>query len=533
MPSIWYEVGLHCEPEGPECPFNVRGYSFAGAPGVIIGHNDRIAWGFTNVDPDVQDLYIEKVNPVNPNQYEVNGEWVDMELVNESIQIAGSAPVELTVRYTRHGPVITDVYGSLDNIENLPNLDVPSEYAIALRWTALEPSDTFPALWKMNLAQNWDEFRLAASEFDVPSQNLVYADVEGNIGYQTPGKIPIRANGDGMTPVPGWSDDYEWSGYIPFEELPTAFNPPEGYIVTANNAVVDTDYPYMISMFWAYGYRAERIVQMIETAAGRVDIQSIQAMQGDNANLNAETLLPVLMAIPLDDERLEEARSLLSGWDGQQPMESAPAALFESFWRHLLQRTFWDDFPEDYRPDGGSRWFEVMRIIVPQADSEWWDDQGTVERENRDQIFSQAFADAVQELEELQGAKPEKWSWGDLHVAYFRNQSLGESGISLIEALFNRGPFETSGGDSIVNATGWDASENNYELVSLPSQRMIVDLGDLNNSLAIHTTGQSGHAYHRHYIDMADLWRTIQYHPMLWSRETIEAEAESSLRLVP
>jgi len=409
---------------------------------------------------------------------------------------------------------------------------VPEEYAIALRWTALELSDTFPAIWKFDRAQNWEEFRSAAAEFDVPSQNLVFADVDGNIGYQMPGKVPIRAAGDGTLPVPGWTDEYEWTGYIPFEELPYAYNPSQGYIATANNAVVGPDYPYHITTEWDYGYRAERIVEMIDAAAGGIDIATMQKIQGDNKDLNADTLLPILMQIPLDNQHLEGMRSILSGWDGQNNMDSAPAALFEVFWKNLLAFTFQDDLPEEYWPGSGGRWFEVVRNLVDQPDSPWWDNQATPEAEDRDQIFQQAFAAAVTELEGKLGKDPARWAWGDLHTVTFRNASLGESGISPIEALFNRGPFPTSGGTSIINATGWTATAP-YELISLPSKRMIVDFSNLANSLAVHTTGQSGHAYSSHYIDMADLWRNIQYHPMLWERSQIETAAEGYLRLVP
>jgi penicillin amidase len=210
----------------------------------------------------------------------VNGAWVDMDLVEETIQVGGGDPVPLTVRYTRHGPLITDTYLPEDFAATV-GIELPESYAIALRWTALEPIYTFRAIWQFDRAQNWDEFRLATQDLAAPSQNLVYADVDGNIGYQTPGNIPIRRNGDGSLPVPGWTDEYEWLGYIPFEELPTTFNPPEGYIVTANNAVV-RDYPYLISLVWAYGYRAQRIVDLIESAPGPIDVAYIQQMQGDN-----------------------------------------------------------------------------------------------------------------------------------------------------------------------------------------------------------------------------------------------------------
>ena len=532
MPSIWYEIGLHCANQNDACPYNVTGFSFAGAPGVIIGHNDQIAWGFTNVGPDVQDLYIEKINPDNPNQYEVNGQWVDMTLVDETIQVAGGDPVPLQVRYTRDGPLISDSYGPLEDFTSQAGIQLPENYALSLRWTALEPASTLIAIWQFDRARNWDEFREAASNFAVPSQNLVYADVDGNIGYQMPGKIPIRAHGDGALPVPGWTDDYQWTGYIPFEELPNAYNPPQGYIATANNAVVGPDYPYLITTGWDYGYRARRIVEMIKNAPGPIDSAYIQMMQADNKDLNAETLVPFLLKIPLEDANLQEARNLFKDWDYQDHMDSAPAALFATFWKHLLTGTFHDELPESDLPSGGSRWFRVFQTLVDQPDSPWWDDHTTPEVETRDQIFALAFQAAVKELDSSLGKNPLDWAWGNLHQVTFRNATLGESGIAPLEAIFNRGGFRTSGGPSIVNATGWDASES-YEVVSLPSMRMIVDLSNLSASLSMHTTGQSGHAYNPHYIDMADHWRNIEYHPMLWDHEQVVAASQAYLKLLP
>ncbi|MCJ7733294.1 MAG: penicillin acylase family protein, partial [Anaerolineales bacterium] len=225
MPSIWYEVGLHCQEKTEDCQLNVTGYSFAGVPGIVIGHNDRIAWGLTNVGPDVMDLYIEKTNPDQPTQVQTMDGWVEMESVLEVIQVAGRDPVEHQVYITKHGPIIGSVYG-LDDFEETTGLAIPENYALALRWTALEPSCVFCAMWDINLAENWEEFRLASQAFNVPSQNLLYADVDGNIGYQMPGSIPIRVEGhDGMLPVPGWNGEYEWQGYIPFVDLPNTLNP--------------------------------------------------------------------------------------------------------------------------------------------------------------------------------------------------------------------------------------------------------------------------------------------------------------------
>ena len=308
MPSIWYQIGLHCIEKNDDCPFQVTGFSFAGVPGVVIGHNDKIAWGFTNVGPDVMDLYIEKVNPENPNQYEVNGEWVDFDSYEETIYPVGGEAVTITIRSTRHGPVISDSYYPIqnesdpDDEEFIPfkeraGVDLPEQYVIALKWTALTPSTPFEAIWGFNKAENWEEFREAAKDFHVPPQNLLYADIEGNIGYQMPGDIPIRKNGDGTLPVPGWTDDYEWTGFIPFEELPYTFNPQEGYIVTANNQVHPRDYPYFVTVDWDYGFRANRILTMIQNAPSKIDIAYLQQMQGDSYDANAEVFIPIMQTV--------------------------------------------------------------------------------------------------------------------------------------------------------------------------------------------------------------------------------------------
>jgi len=535
MPSIWFQVGLHCQPEAADCPFNVTGFSFAGVPGIVIGHNDRIAWGFTNVGPDVMDLYIEKINPDDPNQYEVDGKWVDMTVRSETIQVSGGSPVTLTVRSTRHGPIISDVYIP-DKFTPPPGVQAPAKYAVALRWTALEPAHIFEAVWGFDVARNWDDFRQAARNFTVPAQNLVYADVDGNIGYQTPGNIPIRAGGDGRLPVPGWTDQYEWTGTIPFDQLPYAYNPPAGYIVTANNAVVDSSYPYLITDDWDYGYRAQRISDLIRSAGGPIDLGYVGKIQFDNLDLNAAALVPILTGLNVQWGSPSQAQAVdeLKHWDRTATADSRPATVFEDFWWFLLKDTFTNkNYPQDYWPAGGSRWFEVMRQLVQQPDSPWWDDPATPRVERRDDIFAQALMDAVANLQKYYGKDPAGWpAWGKLHTLTFRNQSLGESGVAPIEALFNRGPFQTSGGESLVNATGWSVFKS-FQVDWLPSMRMIVDLSDLDNSLTVHTTGESGHAFSKHYIDLAPLWAAGKYYPMVWSTQQVQAAAVDRLTLKP
>jgi len=530
MPSIWYEIGLHCLEKTESCQLDVTGFSFAGVPGIVIGHNDRISWGVTNVGPDVMDLYIEKIHRDDPNLYLTPDGWQELEIITETINIAGKDPLEHQVYLTRHGPVIGDVYG-LDKFHEEAGIEVPEYYALTLRWTALEPTCIYCAIWDFNLADDWEDFREAAEEFSVPSQNLLYADVDGNIAYQMPGNIPIRMEGhDGMLPAPGWTTEYDWQGYIPFKELPYQLNPSEGYIVTANNAVVGPEYPYMISNEWSLGFRAQRIVDLLETAPEPITMAYIKKMQGDNFDMLARDLVPLLVELQFQDQELAAAQQLLRDWDYQADMDSAPAALFMTFWQNLINNTIQDDLPDYYDVGVESRAKEIFRQLVGNPGSAWWDDTNTKEVESRDAILMLSFEESYQQLIKEQGKDLSAWNWGSLHTTTFHNQVM--SSFPFIKNVFDTGPFPTSGGNAIINATGWDPSAP-FLVDWLPSMRMVVDLNDLSNSVTIHTTGQSGHAYHPHYIDMADLWRKIYYHSMLWTPQQVKGSSESLLILTP
>lgn len=524
MPSIWYENGLHCQPAGPDCPYDVVGFIFPGAPGVVIGHNQSIAWGFTNAYPDVQDLYIERTNPANPNQYEVNGQWVDMEITHDQIIVAGQdEPEPLTTRRTRHGPILNDVaYGTKSDWSY-------GWQPLALRWTALEGNRIIRAILELNRAQDFESFRQALSYWDAPSQNIVYADTAGNIGYQMPGNIPLRQNSDGLLPVPGWTDEYEWGEFVAYETLPFSFNPPEGYIVTANNLVVNpANYPFLTRHEGAPGFRARRIVELIE-AKPTLSVADMQAIQGDNANLFAQDIIPALASVSLDRPEVAAARDRLLTWDYQQGMDSADAAFFEAFWYMLPTAIF-----EDELGDMASRDRILVRTLFEQENAHWWDDVFTAAVETRADILAQAMNDAYDLVAERLGDDADKWRWADLHTATFRNQTLGKSGISAIENIFNRGPYETAGGAAIVNATSWSSDEDVlFQVRALPSLRFIADMADLTRSVGTNTTGQSGHPYHHHYDDQIDPWRLIEYAPMYWDRAQVEANAEGTLTLRP
>jgi penicillin G amidase len=514
MPSIWFQMGLRCT-----CEFNVSGFTFSGVPGVVIGHNDRIAWAFTNLGPDVTDLYLERLDG---NRYEVDGQLRDLTVRTEEIKVAGGKPVTLTIRSTGHGPLLTDASEELRKLGG--------QYAIALRWTALDPGRTANALYELNLARNFTDFRRAAAAFEVPAQNMLYADVDGNIGYQSPGRIPVRGKGDGKWPAPGWDSAYDWRSYIPFEQLPTTYNPVQGYLVTANQAVVGPEYPHLLTDDWSYGYRSQRINDMIGSSSNKLSVADVQKMQFDNRNGMAPALVPVLLNAKLSG-LAAKAQALLRNWDFQQPADSAPAAYYNAVWRHLLLRTF-DELPADRKPDGSDRWYEVLLPMLGDQASAWWDDRSTPAVESADQTVAAAMNDAAAELRERLGDDPAEWRWGELHRLTARNQSFGESGVAIIEWLFNHGPADTAGGDAIVNATGWNAAEG-YEVDWVPSMRMIVDLSNLDGSRWINLTGASGHAFAAHYADQFDRWRTGETLPMRWDQATIRREAAHTLTLRP
>ncbi|ACZ91089.1 penicillin acylase family protein [Streptosporangium roseum] len=532
MPSVWYQAGLHCRTKSAECPFDVTGFTFSGVPGVIIGHNDKIAWGFTNLGPDVADLYLERVKD---DSYLFMGDWKPLTTRIETIKVAGGDPVRLTVRETMHGPIVSDVMRDVkDTLPGAATAFQEKADAVALKWTALEPGRSADAIFALDAAQNWQEFRAAASRFDVPAQNLIYADTKGNIGYQAPGRIPVRTRGDGTWPVPGWTGEYSWQSTIPFDELPSVYNPPEGYIVTANNAAIDPErYPRMLTKDWAYGYRSQRILDRLqaELRKGKVDAEAMGEVQQDTHNGFAQFLVPKLMALKVAGAS-GDARDLLRTWDYSQGAGSSPAMYFNAVWRHLLIETFNDDLPENAWPTGGDRWFEVVRVMLDNPGDPFWDDARTSGTETRDDMLRRAMAMAYDELSTRLGPDVKAWRWGDLHALTLTNQTFGTSGIAPVEWLFNRGPLPVSGNDDAVNAAGWDVQED-YAVNWLPSMRMVVDLADLDRSQWINLTGASGHAFHDNYWDQAPLWAGGRTTPMLAREESIKKAARNTLILRP
>ena len=550
LPSVWYQVGLRCQSITADCPFDVAGYSFSGMPGVIIGHNERIAWGFTNLGPDVADLYIEKISG---DSYEFDGVTKPLQLRDEKISVAGGDDVKIEIRSTEHGPLLSGFEGTAypkiaSDFPEAAGLPAPAPvaeagadptgadtttYELSLQWTALTPGRTASAIFALNQATDWTSFRAAASLFEVPAQNLTYADVDGNIGYQAPGLIPIRASGNGTLPVPGWTSQYAWTGFIPFDALPSTFNPPSGYIVTANNAATDPSYPYLLTADWDLGYRANQITARLqELIAAKTPLTGrlMSEIQADNYSALAAALVPALQQVRLTGDAAE-AQKLLDGWDYQVDADSAAAAYFNVIWRTLLQDMFTGKIDEEAALTGGDRAFAVVMRLLDQPASPWWSNRanGTVGQES---MLRRVMTDAAAEAADLMGSNPAAWQWGSIHTLELKNASFGKSGIAPLEWLFNRGPYELAGGSAVVNAVGWDAAQG-YEVDWVPSMRQVISLENFDDSTWINLTGASGHAFHTNYTDQAPLWRDHETRPWLFTPAAINKDASNILTLQP
>ncbi|MER6048058.1 penicillin acylase family protein [Streptomyces sp. NPDC001793] len=576
MPSLWYQMGLHCRTTGPKCNYDVAGFTFSGMPGVVIGHNQNISWGMTNLGADVTDLYLEKISA---DGYLYDGRQRPFLTRQETIKVAGGESRKITVRSTNNGPIVSDRDDELTNVgKDAPVADGSPDrgdgYAVSLRWTALTPGKSMDGVFELNRAKDWTGFRKAAADFEVPSQNLVYADTKGNIGYQAPGTIPIRGKGDGTFPAPGWDPAYQWKGFIPQSALPYEYNPKRGFIVTANQAVVDEKYPYVITKDWGYGARSQRINDLIESKikdGGKVSTDDMQTFQKDNSSEIARLLTPYLTKIDIKDKYVRDAQQLLNGWDFTQEPDSAAAAYFNAVWRNTLKLAFGNKMPKELRvkgqclyvrpagdtgpadtqnklvrecgerdgdtaqPDGGDRWYEVVRNILDDPNNAWWktdDRPGHPGLKNRDELLAQAMKDARYELTSKLGKNIDNWTWGRLHQMDLKNQTLGKDGPGFLQDLLNRGPWNLGGGEAAVDATGWNAS-GGYQVTWVPSMRMVVNLADLDKSRWINLTGASGHAYHAHYYDQTDKWAKGELLPWAFSEDAVKTAGKDTLTLSP
>ena len=517
-PPIWYFA--HLSAPGLE----VIGATLPGVPGVIIGRNDRFAWGFTNTGPDVQDLYLEKLLP--DGRYLTPTGPREFSIVQETIRVKGAADVELAVRISRHGPVVSDVQRVVP----------PPGHVLALSWTALAEDDlTGQAVSRVAGARDWQGFLAAVREYQAPQQTITYADVDGNIGYIAAGRVPVRKPANdlkGLAPAPGWDARYDWAGFLPFEQLPRVFNPASGTVVNANQKILPPGYKHFITSEWQPPYRANRIAELL-AATPKHSRESFARMQMDVVSPPVRELLPRLLATPAKSDRARAALKRLAAWDGTMAAERAEPLIVIAWWREIARGLYADELGPAFNATWGMRAPLVVSALGGHgAAARWCDDTRTERVESCDDILADALERALDDLARRYGANPERWHWGDAHFAWSQHRAF--SRVRWLAPFFEtRVP---SPGDSYtVNVGQTDFSDDAAPYASrhAASLRAIYDLGDLEASLFIHSAGQSGNPLSGHYRDLAERWARGEYLPMVTQRARIDALGAQRLLLAP
>ena len=522
-PALWYFAHI----KTPD--ISTIGATLPGVPAVILGRNDYIAWGFTNTGPDTQDLFIEKINPEDPAQYKTPDGWQGFETREEIIQIKGEEPHTLTVRATRHGPVLSD---ALDNSNDYLN----ENYVLSFAWTTLQAGDmTAASASKMMAAKNWDEFKSAIRDFTSPQQNMVYADVKGNIGYYAPGRVPVRSPENtalGRVPVPGWEATYDWQGFVPFEELPQYFNPEKGFHYTANQKIVPDDYPYFITRDWTLPYRAKRISNRLEQEDTH-SVQTFMDLQSDVKSLMAAEFLEILLTTKPATDRDRQALTLLSIWDGSMTREGPTPLIFNGWMRELYRALYADELGDLF----GSYWRPrpafVSRVLRGEDQMEKWCNDITTDKvEDCGQILQASLTRSLDDLTERYGDDMLSWNWGEAHFAHSDHTPFSK--VKALSWLFDI--KEPSMGDTYTVNVGRNRLNDEIQPFAnthAASLRAIYDFSDLNNSLFIHSTGQSGNVFSPFYDDMAADWANMEYRRMTTNHEEYSANAIGTLILKP
>lgn len=520
MPALWYLAEL----EGDV--LHVTGATLPGVPFVILGHNDTIAWGGTNLGADVQDLYIERINPTDENLYDRDGEWVPVTVNEEWIAVKPSfpeflqdelKPVLWQARSTHHGPLISDV------------IDIAS-FPLSLKWTALQEDDqSYDSFLKINYATDWQTFNESLEHYVAPALNFVFADVSGNIGYTAAGLVPIRKQGYGRLPSHGWTSAYEWGGYIPRNSLPSSFNPDAGYVVTANNKIHSLDYPYFISHDWAPPYRANRIEERLleeSLSEDRVSFDEVVALQGDVKNLQAASLLQFLLQTPPRNKQQETALAYLGNWDAHMHEDSVAASIYQSWFRHFNLLLVEDELFGDLLNQDRSQFLEsvVNRLnpifleqVVNGKKKHWCDNVRTAENESCEQMASSALSLALEELQRLVGNNMKAWKWGKIHRTYYPHSFLSD--VPVIGGLFDREISNQGGSYSVNVAKSLFFADKGYRQFTQASYRQIIDLESLDRSEYVISTGQSGNWLSKHYDDLLNIHYQIDLISMAHSEE--------------
>ncbi len=506
LPSLRYLVHLNAP------GWNVIGSGEPALPGVAIGHNERVAWGFTIVGTDQADLYVEETKPGDPTQYKVGDKWEPMRVVRETVQVHGqAAPVEMELRFTRHGAVIHE--------------DAKRQRAFALRWVGTEPGTAaYLASLRLDQAKDAAAFVEALSSWKVPALNMVYADVDGAIGWLAAGLTPVRQGWDGLLPVPGAPGNYEWQGFRKTAELPQVRNPASGWVATANHNILPSGYPHEISYEWAASYRYLQIKKRME-AKKTFTLDDCQSIQHDNTSQPGQALARLIKSVEMQDAALRPYVELLAGWDGVLGRESKAGPLYAVWLQELLDGFYRMHIPASLVEfASGRNGIEVMLAALEKPERAWFGDDPQAAR---DRLLRTTFAAAVARTRKRLGDEKD-WAWGKLHQTAFRHPLAGLG--KAYEQAFNLGPVPRPGDGVTPNAASHDPK---FQHIAGASYRHVLDLADWDRGQATSTPGQSGQPESPHYADLLPLWAEGEYFPLAFSRKKVEEVTKHRLLLKP
>jgi penicillin amidase len=517
-PSVWYLAHLRAP------GLNAIGATLPGVPGIVIGRNERIAWGFTNTGPDVQDLYLERID--HAGNYVTPTGARPFTVIEESIKVKDAEEEHLPVRISRHGPVISDV--ARNALEATPR-----GYALALAWTALAEDDlTMQAALKLARSRDWKTFLDALKDAHAPQQTVTYADADGNIGFIAAGRVPVRKPANdlkGLAPAPGWDARYDWTGYLPFDALPRAFNPPGGAIVSANQKIVPPGYAHHITAEWQPPYRARRIEELLAQHPVH-DAQSFARMQMDSVSLAVRELLPKLLAAKPRSEHASDALRMLAAWDGAMAAGRPEPLIVVAWWRELARLVYADELGELFRTNWRPRALFISRAL--DEGSTWCDNVRTPRQESCEELLAESLERALTDLRKRYGVDMQAWKWGEAHAAQHRHRPFSRQ--PWLARFFDLS-VPSAGDAYTINAGRSDFNDEAapYANRHAASYRAIYDLANPEASLFIHSGGQSGNPVSPHYRSFTDAWARGEYIRMVTDRERLEAEGAQRLVLVP
>jgi penicillin amidase len=521
LPSKWYELYLRAP------GYDVGGMSIPGVPGVVAGRNSDIAWGVTNLMADEADFYIEQIDSVDTTMYRYENRWLPMKFLREEIQVKGKDPVHVVIRSTHHGPIVTDIHTMLQNMH--------PPFVATMRWTASEISDRIDAFNRIDRARNWEEFLAGVKEFSGPGQNFVYGDTKGNIGYCCGARIPVRGKQSSTLPLPGWDKSAEWKGFVPFDQLPRVYNPPEGFIASANNKVVDESYPYHISDLWEPPSRVLRLRSVLG-AGEAFSVQDFERLQNDQFSSYAQEMLPFILAACNDSttDIPERAHVIeyLGNWNFLFSKDDIPTAIFQEFFEKLLRNLYLDEMGDDLFHDFlilANIPVRVTSRLVLEGTSAWFDDVNTAAVESRDDILRKSLIEAILALRDRFGSEMKTWRWGDLHTLILQHPFGLQKPL---DKVFNIGPFPYGGGPTAL-VSGEYSFNKPFDVTVAASFRLITDLSKPGEMRSILPSGQSGQVFHDHYDNQTPLWLNGAYHTIRGDAASVRSPGWEHLVLEP